>query len=49
MLAIIIALGILFLVSSYIGDAPGAVTFVLMIGILSWVMWGERGKGESGK
>jgi hypothetical protein len=42
MFLIIIALGILFLVSLYIGDFPGAVAFAFMIGILGWVVWGER-------
>ena len=47
MIAVIIALGLLFLLTLYIGDTVGAATFALMLVILGWVVWGERKKGES--
>jgi len=47
MLAIMIALGLLFLLTVYIGDVTGASTFGIVLVILGWVLWGERKKGES--
>lgn len=49
MLVVVIALSLLFLKSLYVGDVFGAATFALIIAILSWVLWGERGKGEKGE
>jgi len=45
--AIMIALGLLFLLTVYIGDVPGASTFGIVLVILGWVLWREREKGES--
>jgi len=47
MVAIIIALGLLFLLTVYIGDVTGASTFGIVLVILGWVLWGERKRGES--
>jgi hypothetical protein len=45
MLAIMIVLGLLFLLTVYIGDVPSAATFALVLVVLGWVAWGEREKG----
>jgi hypothetical protein len=47
MLAIMIALGLLFLLTVYIGDVTGAFTFGFVLLVLGWVLWTEREKGES--
>jgi len=47
MRAILIVLGLLFLLTVYIGDAVGAVTFAFVSIVLGWVLWKERGQGES--
>jgi hypothetical protein len=46
MSAIIIAFGLLFLLTLYIGDHLGALALGSVIVVLSWVLWGERKKGE---
>jgi hypothetical protein len=46
MLAIIIALGLLLLLTVYIGDVLGAVTFAFVLIILGWVLWEERKKSK---
>jgi hypothetical protein len=47
MIAVMIALGLLFLLTVYIGDVPGAATFAFVLVVLGWVLWGEREKGKS--
>jgi hypothetical protein len=47
MLAIMIALGLLLLLTAYIGDVTGAFTFAIVLLVLGWVLWGERKRGES--
>jgi hypothetical protein len=47
MLAIMIALGLLLLLTLYIGDVTGAFTFGIVLLVLGWVLWGERKRGES--
>lgn len=47
MIAIMIALGLLFLLTVYIGDVLGAATFGIVLVVLGWVLWGERKRGES--
>jgi len=47
MLAIMIALGLLFLLTVYIGDVTGASTLGFVLSVLGWVLWREREKGES--
>lgn len=46
MLAIIIVLGLLFLLTVSIRDVWGAVTFALVLMTLGWVLWGEREKSK---
>jgi len=47
MIAIMIALGLLLLLTVYIGDVTGAFTFAIVLLVLGWVLWRERDKGES--
>jgi hypothetical protein len=47
MVAIMIALGLLFLLTVYIGDVTGASTFGIVLLVLGWVLWGEREKGDT--
>jgi len=42
MIAVIIALGLLFLLTVYIGDVTGASALGFVIVILGWVLWKER-------
>lgn len=42
MIAVIIALGLIFLLTVYIGDVTGASTLGFVLVILGWVLWKER-------
>jgi hypothetical protein len=37
-----IALGLLFLLTVYIGDVPSAATFAFVLMVLGWELWKER-------
>jgi hypothetical protein len=47
MIAIMIALGLLFLLTVYIGDVLGASTFGIVLLVLGWVLWRERERGDT--
>jgi len=47
MIAVMIALGLLLLLTISIGDAVGASALGFVLLVLGWVLWGEREKGEN--
>ncbi|HKA56505.1 MAG TPA: hypothetical protein VKJ47_22910 [Candidatus Binatia bacterium] len=46
MVAVMIALGLLFLLTVFIGDAVGAFVLGFVLLVLGWALWSDREKGE---
>ncbi|HEV8716043.1 MAG TPA: hypothetical protein VGX03_24845 [Candidatus Binatia bacterium] len=46
MIAVMIALGLIFLLTVFIGDATGAFVLGFVLLILGWALWSDRRKGE---
>jgi|GraSoiStandDraft_47_1057283.scaffolds.fasta_scaffold3314447_1 hypothetical protein len=46
--AVLIALGLIFLLTVAIGDAVGAFALGFVLLVLGWALWSDREKGEGG-
>jgi hypothetical protein len=46
MIAVMIVLGLVFLLTVAIGDAVGAFALGFVLLILGWALWSDREKGE---
>jgi len=46
MVAVMIALGLMFLLSVFYGDAVGAFVLGFVLLVLGWAWWSDRERGE---